>query len=171
MSHTSPPSTRRQYGRTGGQTTPTDPCSQHNQASRSGGHREAELKAHHAKTACPACVLPEGPCPSRPNLRSGPANNPHPSSFMPRAAIAGTSGFAQRRLGAARRRTAPRPGVTLGERLLHAAPRVVRDQRWPCAAGEFRADDDPRAALPALADGKVPSSQWPHGVEAAIVST
>ena len=54
-------------GRTGGQTTQTDPCSQHNGASRRSGHRKVGLEAHAAITTCPACLLPEARVPvSRP---------------------------------------------------------------------------------------------------------
>ena len=50
-------------GRTGGQTTSTDPRSQRNQASRRGGHRKARARSPSRKAACPTCVLPKAPVP------------------------------------------------------------------------------------------------------------
>jgi hypothetical protein len=57
---------------TGGQTTQTDSCSQHNRAGRRGGHRKVGLKPIAQKTACPACVPPKSPRPGQPKLRPNP---------------------------------------------------------------------------------------------------
>ena len=52
--------------RTGGQTTPTDSCSQHNRASRRGGHRKVGLEAHRAANGLPSLRSRSGPVGARP---------------------------------------------------------------------------------------------------------
>jgi hypothetical protein len=47
--------------RSGGQTTQTDSCSQHNQASRRGGHRNGGLEAHRAINGLPSLRSPRRP--------------------------------------------------------------------------------------------------------------
>ena len=86
----------RRRGRTGGQTTSTDPRSQRNQASRRGGHRKARAQSPSRKTACPTCVLPEGPCPSRPNL----SRRPDDTGAFTEQFHAARSRSAARRVGA-----------------------------------------------------------------------
>jgi hypothetical protein len=66
-------------------------CSQHNRASRSGGHRKVGLEAHRAKTGLPNLHSPKSPCPGQPKLRPNPDSNPPSSSFMARnGAVSGS---------------------------------------------------------------------------------
>ena len=116
-------------GRTGGQTTSTDPRSQRNQASRRGGHRKARAQSPSRKTACPTCVLPKAPVPvnrSYVGHRMTPA--PSTSSFMPR--IAGAT-------AALRETPAPRAwqkwmGRGSTRSLAPARGRGSVSRLWPC---------------------------------------
>ena len=68
-----PPSHRLMIGRTVGKRHTTDSRSQRNRASRRGGQRKARAQGPSSKEpACPTCVLPEGPCPSRATVATDP---------------------------------------------------------------------------------------------------
>jgi hypothetical protein len=73
-------------GRTGGQTTSTDPRSQRNRASRRGGHRNCRSRSPSSKTARQTCVLPESPLSqsAEPKPAAGHHQGPRENSFMPR---------------------------------------------------------------------------------------
>jgi hypothetical protein len=62
--------------RTGGQTTQTDSCSQHNRASRRGGHRKVGLEAHRARNGLPILRSPRRPLFRLADRRSGPGREP-----------------------------------------------------------------------------------------------
>ena len=55
-------------GRTGGQTTSTDPRSRRNRASRRGGHRKARARSPSPKRPAQPAFSQKAPRPSRPNL-------------------------------------------------------------------------------------------------------
>ena len=67
-----------------GQTTPTDPRSQRNQASRRGGHRNLGLSRPSSKAACPRCVLPKAPRTEFPDRNRRPGRSPRAYFHAPR---------------------------------------------------------------------------------------
>ncbi len=64
-------SSSSQDGSSGGQTTQTDSCSQHNQVSRRGGQENSGLSAHQPMHGLPICVLPRSPCPGESDRTAG----------------------------------------------------------------------------------------------------
>ena len=113
-------------GEPGGQTTPTDPRSQRNRASRRGGHRKSRARSPSSQNGLPNLRSPRGPCPSHPTLRRARTATLKDAVSCPEnRGVPGSSPGLATRKPASLRSTASRSAVALrcsGTRLGTCAP-------------------------------------------------